>query len=92
MKHGIGRYVWKSGPSAGSVYEGEWFEDERTGMGIHSWKSGAVYEGGYLKGKYHGMGKYTFPTGDCFEGEFSHGEEVKGVIRDREGNIIKRIG
>ena len=40
----------------GSTYEGQWFEDEKSGKGSEVWADGARYEGEFLHGSKHGKG------------------------------------
>lgn len=88
LNHGKGKYTWATGDS----YEGDWVNDKRTGKGKCTWANGDIYEGDWVNSKMHGKGKYTWADGSVFEGEWKIGEKVKGVLHNKNGKIIKRIG
>ena len=40
--------------SDGSVYDGDWVNDEQHGVGTETWINGSMYEGEYVMGEKHG--------------------------------------
>lgn len=53
------------------VYEGEWKNSKRNGVGVHRWRGGKwngdMYAGQWLDDNMHGKGRYTFATGSYYE-------------------------
>ena len=45
---------------ANRIYEGEWYEDLRSGKGYEKYTNGNLYYGEFLKGKAHGKGRYQW--------------------------------
>jgi len=67
--------------SQSPTLEGEWKEDQMSGVGTFHYASGAVYQvyvrllcliskGEWLDNKYNGKGKYTFPDGSFYQGDW----------------------
>lgn len=54
MQHGHGTMFYGGG--AGERFEGEWFEDERSGWGRMYYADGSVYEGEWLNNQRCGRG------------------------------------
>ena len=61
--------------SDGTVYDGEWENDEREGRGDERYM-GDVYSGGWHRDKKHGKGIHRYANGDAFEGEFAEGKRA----------------
>ena len=59
----------------GSVYEGEYVGNVRSGKGKMTYADGAVYEGSWEGGKRAGSGVYTYSNGDVYRGEWA--DDVK---------------
>ena len=56
--------------SDGSIYQGEWKDDEvRQGLGELKWKDGSHYMGYWENDKAHGFGILTHADGDIFTGK-----------------------
>ena len=69
-KIGSGTYKYENG----SVYTGEWWNNEMNGKGTLIWPNGSVYIGEFKNGLYHGNGTYlnlkennTFYVGEFVE-------------------------
>lgn len=60
----------------GSVYEGDFANEKRTGKGKLTWPNGDVYEGDFVNGERTGKGKYTWSNGDVYEGDFVNGKRT----------------
>jgi hypothetical protein len=76
-KSGFGDYYWNTG----TVYRGNFVEDNRSGYGECSWNGGPTYVGDFVHcpdasheglGTAHlqGQGKITYPNGTVYEGSF----------------------
>ena len=71
---GIGIYFWGDGRK----YEGEYYNDKKSGFGIYYWPDGRKYEGWWSKGKQHGLGTYMdFNQGKVKYGLWENGKRVK---------------
>ena len=53
--HGYGYIVYKDG----TTYEGQFFDDKKTGFGIYKWIDDRKYQGWWYKSKQHGLGIFT---------------------------------
>ena len=53
-KIGFGTFKYKNG----SIYVGEWWNNEMNGKGTLIWPDGSVYVGGFKNGLYNGKGTY----------------------------------
>lgn len=74
----------------GEYYEGEFKDNNFTGMGTFKWNNGEVYEGSFLNGKFHGKGKYTYPDGQVYEGDYVNGKkEGYGKLTFPSGKIYE---
>eukprot|EP00037_Helgoeca_nana_P029476 m.351703 g.351703 ORF g.351703 m.351703 type:complete len:141 (+) comp27980_c7_seq1:524-946(+) len=70
-KHGNGMLKYPDG----SVYDGEFKDDEFNGMGTFKWPTtGESYVGWWRDGEMHGKGRFTFGSGGFYTGGFSHGK------------------
>ena len=84
---GKGRLSYKD---TGEYYEGEFKDNNFTGMGTFKWNNGEVYEGSFLNGKFHGKGKYTYPDGQVYEGDYVNGKkEGFGKLTFASGKIYE---
>ena len=76
------------------IFEGEYVDGERNGIGKEYYIDGPVkYEGEYLNGERNGIGKEYDGFGKLkFEGEYLNGRELKGILYDlKNGNILYEI-
>ena len=62
------------------VYEGEWRDDKRHGVGRHVYASGGTYEGEWADDQRHGRGIFRFADGNTYEGEFEGGKMQASLI------------
>lgn len=69
-----------------SVYDGEFFEDQRHGYAVFTYPGGR-YEGQYQNNKRHGRGKDEDDAGNMFDGEFQRGDFVRGTVTYAKGDI-----
>ena len=74
-KSGQGKFVWANG----TVYTGNFVEDQREGYGVCEWKSGAsgepglkYYHGEWKEGRMHGKGKFEWFDGKVYTGDYSN--------------------
>lgn len=75
--HGRGKLTWKGG----DVYDGAFFEGQRTGYGVLRFPNGDAYEGEFLNGMFNGKGVYRWATGESYAGSFESGQAVgTGVV------------
>ncbi|GAW80323.1 protein kinase [Plasmodium gonderi] len=68
-RHGYGYYVYKE---SGSIYEGEWIENEKSGHGILYNEKEVVYSGEWLNNISHGFG-CTYRNEELFFGSYKFG-------------------
>lgn len=66
-KQGTGKYEWKDG----SIYEGEFSNDQINGQGKLTIPQKGTYEGTFVNGKRCGQGTYTFTNGDIYQGNWT---------------------
>lgn len=84
-KHGQGTLV--NTAEDGWTYEGEFRQDQYSGLGMLTKDDGEKYNGEFKSGKRHGYGCCEYTDGSVFDGQWEndlpHGE---GSITDIEGN------
>jgi len=85
VRHGYGRCVYKNE----CIYEGEWQNGVKDGIGIMLMKKGREYKGSWEKGLKHGVGTYLFHNGNTYTGEFIHGlpKDQEGLDAARDGKL-----
>jgi len=66
MRSGFGMHLSPDG----TMYMGNWENDQMNGSGRVQFSSGAVYEGEFANNCFHGKGQYTWPNGSHFDGTF----------------------
>eukprot|EP00920_Eleutheroschizon_duboscqi_P022717 GHVT01055325.1.p2 GENE.GHVT01055325.1~~GHVT01055325.1.p2 ORF type:complete len:111 (+),score=1.63 GHVT01055325.1:401-733(+) len=72
----------------GSIYEGEWYDDERSGQGMLKLTTENRYEGSWRNGKKNGPGKfYYLDKGQLFEGTWVDDVPKCGEMRDWDREI-----
>ncbi len=71
----------------GEVYEGQYVDERRHGIGEYHFLDGSIYEGEYFKNKRQGFGVFTILDKSVYEGEWDrdyiHGE---GIWRWADGS------
>lgn len=74
--------------SDGAVYEGEWYNDQRSGKGILSLANGNRYEGLWERDMKNGEGKFLYlDKGQVYTGSWKEDVAKCGVLEvlDMEG-------
>ena len=51
-----GKFTWTDGDS----YDGEWFNEQRHGVGTFKWADGSIYKGQWEEGLKNGFGKVQY--------------------------------
>eukprot|EP00928_Gymnodinium_smaydae_P054442 TRINITY_DN38206_c0_g1_i1.p1 TRINITY_DN38206_c0_g1~~TRINITY_DN38206_c0_g1_i1.p1 ORF type:complete len:656 (+),score=166.83 TRINITY_DN38206_c0_g1_i1:137-2104(+) len=73
------------------VYEGEFKDGKRHGLGRQLFESGDMYDGGWAEGKLHDRGVYYFTNGDKLYGMWNKGiYDGVGVFHYADGSISRR--
>lgn len=73
------------------VYQGEFKDGKRHGLGRQVFTSGDVYDGGWQNGKLHERGVYYFTNGDKLMGMWKEGlYDGVGVFYYADGSISRR--
>lgn len=86
VMHGRGTSRCIAEPYVGQIYNGEWLDGKRSGLGVHTLPCGSRYEGSYLNDKKHGNGVYEWFDGDTYNGEWKDGKmHGTGVFRVTTG-------
>ncbi|XP_061540764.1 ankyrin repeat and MYND domain-containing protein 1-like isoform X4 [Phycodurus eques] len=82
LKHGKGRYTWKSG----EFYEGSFYKDYRHGDGIYCWPTGNKFIGKFYLNWREGYGKHIFADGATFKGLYHADQRFgPGVLSEPTG-------
>ncbi|XP_077440424.1 ankyrin repeat and MYND domain-containing protein 1-like isoform X3 [Vanacampus margaritifer] len=82
LKHGKGRYTWKSG----EFYEGFFYKDYRHGDGMYCWPTGTKFIGKFYFNWREGYGKQIFPDGATFKGLYHADQRFgPGVLSEPTG-------
>lgn len=69
-----GKFYYENGDS----YEGDWVDNEMTGVGIYRSKNSGIYIGQFSENNYEGYGKYFWPDGNIYIGEFKM-DKINGI-------------
>jgi hypothetical protein len=83
LKSGVG----KEYSSDGSVYEGDFVDDEKEGFGCMVFPSGRIYSGGWKGGKQHGQGMEVDETGNIVRCGF-WGDETPSQLENGTSTVI----
>ncbi|XP_019720244.1 ankyrin repeat and MYND domain-containing protein 1-like isoform X2 [Hippocampus comes] len=82
LKHGKGRYTWKSG----EFYEGSFYKDYRHGDGMYCWPTGNKFVGKFYLNWREGYGEHIFPDGATFKGLYHADQRFgPGVLSEPTG-------
>lgn len=74
------------------IYEGEFYEGKRHGMGRQLFERGDAYDGGWAHGRLHDRGVYYFTSGDKLYGMWKNGlYDGIGVFHYADGSISRRV-
>lgn len=75
-----------------AVYEGEFRDGKRHGLGRQLFESGDMYDGGWKEGRLHDRGVYYFTNGDKLYGMWRDGVyDGIGVFHYADGSISRRV-
>lgn len=76
-----------------AIYEGEWHNNMRHGMGFERYADGSVYFGKFKKDRPHGKGEYfKLQTGDLYTGEWYQGMKHGHGAWERKGTLMRYTG
>lgn len=64
----------------GSVYEGEFSNNNIHGFGVYHWSDGRKYEGQWERNRMHGQGRFQWADGRAYEGQYKH-DQKDGKVR-----------
>lgn len=91
LRHGQGRQVYGGRPLdgwGGDVYEGDWFEDKRSGRGTLTLGNGDVYEGSWQADLKHGEGTYYYMAKNKrYDGIWSEGTAKCGTYSEIQQSL-----
>ena len=48
----------------GSIFDGNWEDNDKSGYGTYTYPNGDVYEGSWKDDQKHGVGSYTYTSSD----------------------------
>ena len=68
---------------SGSIYEGEFLDNQRNGKGVYKYNNGNVYTGEFKKNKKDGIGKMVYADGKIYEGKWKNGKPLINVETDK---------
>jgi hypothetical protein len=73
---------------SGDVYEGQWLNGKRHGIGTYVWNfSRGQYAGEWQHSYQHGHGVRTYPNGDEYDGEWQlDNRDGQGIMRHANGD------
>ena len=57
----------------GETYYGNWFKNNKQGVGIYLHANGMKYKGEWKRDKKNGLGRTEWPSGDCHIGKYTDG-------------------
>ena len=70
-RHGLGKFT----SASGDVYEGQWSEDKRHGLGDCRFvQTGGFFDGGWSNDLFHGFGIFTMGVDEVYTGEWVTGK------------------
>ena len=85
-RSGKGIYRWDDG----TVYDGEWLDDDRHGLGVERIADGNIYEGEYRADKASGHGIYRYADGEIYErGWLNDLRSGYGIYHHADGHIYE---
>lgn len=62
----------------GDIYNGQWYEGQKSGFGFYQHHSGEIYEGTWFQDRRQGKGKFLFHNGNKFSGVYDNNDIVHG--------------
>lgn len=87
LLHGKGQFNWTDG----TVYRGEFKNNEITGVGRYQWPDQSTYDGQVKNGLRHGQGKYiNAKEGVEYQGEWLDGmRHGQGTLTYKNGSVYE---
>ena len=83
-----GKYGIYNNYGNGMVYEGEFENNRKHGIGIETYIDGGVYKGEFKNGLRHGVGSYFWVDGSRYEGEWKNNlMEGYGIYNFKDGSF-----
>ena len=74
----------------GIIYEGEWLNNRKDGIGIEFYKDGYKFQGDYKNGLKHGIGTYFWEDGSMYQGEWKYNlMDGYGIYKFKDGSICQ---
>lgn len=87
VQNGIGK---EENYEDNTIYEGEYKDGIKEGVGKLAFPDGSYYEGEFKGGEMNGKGTLKFPDNREYKGEFKDGKmDGKGVFKWENGNMYK---
>ena len=82
-----GKYGIYNNYGNGVVYEGEFENNKKNGIGIEIYPDGGIYKGEFKNGLKHGIGTYYWKDGSVYEGEWKNNIiEGYGIYNFKDGS------
>lgn len=76
--------------SDGGIYEGQWVDNARQGVGRYRYPNGDIYEGTWQNNLMQGYGVYQYANGDRYEGEMKRNQVTGyGTLYFSNGDVYK---
>jgi len=73
------------------VYEGEYVDDMKHGMGKFVWPDGRTYDGEWLRGKRHGRGAYKTARGEHKVGHWTNDRFIRWEVPQLEEDNVNTM-
>lgn len=87
MKNGKGKLMYKL---LNDCYEGDFIDNNLTGIGKYTWSNKDTYEGSFVNGTMEGKGTYIFADTSKYTGEYSNNiKEGNGHFTWPDGKIFE---
>jgi hypothetical protein len=83
-----GSYTWYDG----SIYEGTWKDNQKTGMAVYNDANGDTYVGEWKSNRRSGEGVYIWRDGRVWLGQWKDGEPHGRFIQYAPDKSIERMG
>merc|ERR1712107_885863 len=65
-RHGKGQFCWADG----SIYDGDFVENDIDGDGHYTWSNNCEFKGQWRRNQMHGTGVFTWSDGQTYEGAY----------------------
>lgn len=81
LRHGSGKYYFDSG-----YYNGQWYEGERTGVGLFKHNNGDTFIGLYKNSKKSNLGVQYKKNGRHYAGWWKNGKHASHLVKGNKSN------